>query len=1451
MDNIAIVGLGCLFPGAETPAQYWQNLLDQRDCTSPLSREELGVDPALYYHPTPGTADKINYHKNGHVRGFRFDPGGYRLPAEELAALDPLFHWTLYVAEQALRDAHQGEASDTLRSRCGLIIGNIGMPTHAGKRLLSGFYHQILTPYLQALMGRPEFRFGQPWKTDGLSELNLMTGSHNATIAAQALGLGGPCFSIDAACASALYAIQVASDYLHSGKADLMLAGSVCHADHIYIDHGFNVLQAFPRDGQSIPFDRRSEGLKAGEGAGLIALKRYADAVRDKDTIYGVIESIGLSNDGGAKHILVPDINGQLLALQRAYEGIDKQIDYLECHATGTPVGDQVELGSVEAFFGDAGRLPLVGANKGNIGHMLTASGMASILKVLLAIRHGVIPPTLGVEELVGTPKGQLGIEQVVRQTLPWPQQGRPKRAGINAFGFGGVNAHMVLREAVPHQQPAGDAAPLALAPMAIVGMGLSLAGTEAVPQFESTVRDGRHHLGPLPRTRWLGLEGREDVLKPRGFDAAPVGAYIETLDFDCKHFKLPPKVIGSHLLSHLFLMPVAERAFHDAGYPLDGRKRNIAVIVAGDVDYSCSRYQARNEVAWQLHDSLAQCGITLTPEQSAALETIAKDALFPEPYPEGITGGIGNVMASRIAAHLKLDGPAFSLGSHENASFKALELAQFMLSHRLVEAVIVAGGSFAGSLENVLWTQRRHPGLPVGEGAGAIVLKHEEAAVVAQDRIYAVMRGLAVAHECGRSTRFTPSADAVANAAAASLQQAACTPDDIDYVELSGGSQLQDNRTEIDGLDRVYGARTRATAVVAGSVSANYGHLASAQGMLGIIKTALCLYHRYLPPTAGLRAYPDWSACRALCTGPSAQEWARPPGGLRRAAVNSLGVDRAYAHLILQEPDDAQRRSARHPAPYQAQAGGLMTRVFTGRERTVAEMILSEANRALFGSSPQAPAAAASAALAEARVGPAAAAHDPLARQYLRAIRAQLRFLQVEQQFYRRMQGLIDAHAQAPGAGLPVPTLPLPVLQAVVAKPPAAPRRPVLLDETQLIELTDGSVAKVLGPDYAEADTYPIRTRMPSPPYLFVSRITAMSAQKGKLEPCFVEWECDLPEDAWFVADGRVGSFVSLESSHAMIVAFTYIGCDQLFKGQLRYRAVDSQTTVYSEMPKAGDVLRGRVNIKSFLKVGKNVLIAYEYLCYVGDRLCFKLEANSGFFLPRDIEKSKGIESKSHLKGPRPERPFVPPLRCTKQAFSSADIDALQNGDFERCFGPAYHRVRAGRLYAPAARMVDRVVSISADGGAFGLGEVVGERDIDPSHWAFKAHFKNDPVMPGTLLVEGCEQLVKFYLCYLGLYHQNDLVPHSLVNHHYSAKFRGEVKCEPETLRYRLTCKSIDRRERSDGQGLASLTLVFVAEILYRGQVIGLCDNLGAGFHSVQDSLPPSLKTVQPAIEV
>ncbi|MDR0217938.1 MAG: beta-ketoacyl synthase [Enterobacteriaceae bacterium] len=1432
-EPIAIIGIGCLFPGADTPEKYWQNLLQEKDCSSALSSRELSVDPACYYSPKAGQPDTINYVNNGHVRDFHFNGKGYHLPEAELNRLDPLFQWTLYAAEQALNDSGYRQHK-TLLQKTGLIMGNIGMPTHSTKQLMSPFYHKILQPYIQQLIGRPDFKFNSFWPQANHSDLNLMTGGHNATIAALALGLAGPRYCLDAACASALYAIKLGADYLLSHKADMMLVGSICHVDHIYIDHGFNILQVFPENGDSIPFDKASKGVKAGEGVGMVAIKRYADAVRDNDKIYGVIEAIGLSNDAGSKHLLVPDNQGQRIALERAYQGRSRDIDYIECHATGTHIGDQIELSTIESFFGESANIPLIGANKAVNGHMLTASGMGSLLKVLLAMQHNLIPATPRVNELVPTAKGQLNIEHIVRKARPWPVSDQPKCAGINAFGFGGVNGHMLITEDRPEQRAASVSRVAKhqpeTAPLAIVGIGVHLAHTEDNQTLDQAFQQGIQHFSALPETRWLGMEKRPDVLAMRGISQPPSGAYIEKFDVDCKKFKLPPNVVGAHLSCHLFLLSIAERAFLDAGYRLDGSKRNIAVIVTGGIDYSSLRYQARNEVSWQLKQSLKDCGIQLSEEDTVALQEIVKDSLFPKPYPEGITGGIGNIAASRLAAHLKLNGPAFTLYGEESSPFKALELAQFMLARQHVDAVMIAGSHFGGSLENVLWDHQSEQGNQnVGDGGGVIILRREQDAVSDNTPVYAVLEGMAGCYVSDHSLNFRTNAEAIASAARSGLNAAGCQPDQIGYIELYAGGKSGEIAAELSALGQVYDHKDRQTATAIGTLKANYGHVSASGGLLAIIKSALQLAQRYLP------VLPDYPQRRLLAQHAAGKfrlpeqttVWPAPVDAPRRAAISHLGIDRCYSHVILSEPQNGKR--ARPMPATVANQPGLKVTAYTAREKTVEEFILNPQTRARF-------------AAVAARFAPPSSLQIS---QFLRNAKTQLHYLQLEQTFYRLISQQFQSRLTQPPAQV------FPEPESVVKK------TPVIFDQQQLLELTDGSVAKVLGADYAEVDSYLIRTRMPSPPFMFVSRITALSAVKGQLAPCYIEWEYDIPDDAWYAVKGRIPSFVALESSHAMIVAFTVIGCDMMFKGQLCYRAVDCSTTIYSEMPKTGEVLRGRVNITSMVRVGGRLLANYEYLCYVGDRLVFRLVATSGFFNRKEIESAKEFDSRiyfakanaktDNVNGKQAQNLF---LRCDKTAFSEQDIAHVMKGDLAACFGihylPAGGQIRGG-LCSAETRMLSRILSVDRTGGAFGLGQIVGEFDIDPAHWAFRAHFKHDPVMPGTLLVEGSEQLMKFYLYYLGLHSLPELEAQTLTGYTTSAKFRGEVKCERSALQFRLTCKSIDvctgdactddtcmndaLADQKTGGQLQSVTLFFIAETLYRGNVVGVSDNMGVRY--------------------
>lgn len=291
--------------------------------------------------------------RGGLIRDFQFDPTGYRIPADFLAGLDAIFKWSLYVAKQALEDSGYLNRSEIL-AKSGVILGNLSSPTRLSQRLVTPIYRRTVESALRELLDQPDLELPR-LTPEQVSPFNFFTAGYPSTLIPQALGLSGTSFSLDAACASPLYAVQLACEYLISRKADLMLAGAVSCSDPFVTHIGFSLYRAYPSDGVGRPLDENSGGMITGEGAGMLALKRYSDAVRDGDKIYATILGVGLSNDGKGKHFLTPSSKGQMLAFERAYAdaAIDPQsIKYVECHATGTDLGDKTELSSMDAFLG-------------------------------------------------------------------------------------------------------------------------------------------------------------------------------------------------------------------------------------------------------------------------------------------------------------------------------------------------------------------------------------------------------------------------------------------------------------------------------------------------------------------------------------------------------------------------------------------------------------------------------------------------------------------------------------------------------------------------------------------------------------------------------------------------------------------------------------------------------------------------------------------------------------------------------------------------------------------------------------------------------------------------------------------------------------------------------------------------------------------------------------------
>lgn len=922
MSKYAIVGLSCLFPGAHSPAEFRRNLRSGADSRREGGEEVFGALPeARDLDPQHG----IYCRRGGFITGFDFDPSGYLVEPDRLARLDRIFHWSLHVAREALRDSGQAAAPQVL-TRTGLILGNYSFPTPASAQVSVALAQEAVLEGLRlaelpALGALPQ---AAPLiDRDALEPENLRVSGSPAGVAAAALGLGGPHYALDAACSSALYALKLACAHLAAGQADLMLAGGVCAPDPTLIHLSFCDLHAYPQDGFSQPFDSRSGGILTGQGAGMVAVKRLADAVRDGDRIHAVIDGIGLCNDGSGRHLLVPQADGQLRSYQLAYAeaGVDPAaIDYLECHATGTPIGDATEAESVAAFFGERGRVPLLGSVKGNIGHLLTVAGLSSLLKVILAMADGHIPPTVGVTQPVGSADGRVGDGVLVRAGRDWPQGEGPRRAAVSAFGFGGTNAHVVLSQPDPGDPAA--APPATPAALDVIGLGAHFGSLDSLDAFERAVHDGADALRPLPERRWRGLEqttGGSLADAGIGPESLPRGAFVDDVGIDPVDHKIPPADLRTYNLQHALATKVADEALHDAGFGRavpKGRTspppRRIAVVVAMETEPYTHARITRYSLGGFLRREFDRAGLQLTEEQRSALAAVGRDAVVDPIGANEVLSYIGNVMASRISSLWNLTGPSFTVSANGSGTVEVLGIAQLLLLDPGIEAVLVAAVDLAGSAENLLLRPdtvadggltfgEGSRGRRIGEGAGAVVVTRSGEARVP---VYARLESMAVRHSAPVDGAL-PQADAacLAQAAEAALAEAGVTAADIGYLEAhAGGTPIQD-RAELAALARVYPAGSGSVAL--GSAKAQIGDAGCAAAMAGLIRTVLGLHHGYLPGSTGWqRPAAELAgdfATSALYVPDASRPWLRSTKGSRRyAAVNVIGDGGAHGHLVL-----------------------------------------------------------------------------------------------------------------------------------------------------------------------------------------------------------------------------------------------------------------------------------------------------------------------------------------------------------------------------------------------------------------------------------------------------------------------------------------------------------------------------------------------------------------------
>ncbi|MCA1221037.1 type I polyketide synthase, partial [Streptomyces sp. 8L] len=742
-EPIAIVGRGCVLPDALDPDTFWDNIAAGRSSLSAVPDGRWRLPHRWAMGSVEDHQDRTWTDVGGYVTGFEsvFDPSGFRIAPERIMALDPLFHWVLHGARQALAEAGR----EGPLPRAGLVLGNLSYPTAAGSAFAEHVWLCAQRPAVRDALLRGERR-------ERPDARNRFSSGLPAHLAARALGLGAGAWALDAACASSLYAIKLACDRLHDGTADLMVAGAVNRVDNLFLHIGFCGLSAVSRTGRSRPFHRDADGLLHGEGAGFVALVRLSEARAARLPVLGVIRGIGLSNDGRGGGLLSPAEEGQARAMRLAYAAAGvapETVSLVECHATGTPVGDAVEARSMARVYAAADDTP-IGSAKSNVGHLLASAGAAGLLKVLGALRAGTRPASLGAERPISALRGT--PLRVLSAPEPWPGS---RRAAVSAFGFGGTNAHVIVDDA---RHAEGER----IFAVSVPGRSGPLPGrtgllprcTESQPDHPGPQPDRQESQPdrPGPQLDRPGREAREPAqalasgesaagsgspaAAGTGGDRTPVavvalgvrvgdGAGAEdfrravlggerrgpatAVSVDLAGLAFPPLALEQTLPQQLLVLEAAREAVQGVALP---RERTMVVVGMG-VETGVARAGAR----WRLPYWLEQAGRAVSTSARAS----AQDAFTPPMSAERVVGTLPNLVANRISTQLDLGGPGFAVSAEEASGPVALGLAARALRAGEADAALV--GAVDLSCEPVHRAALRELGRDTEPGDAAVVL--------------------------------------------------------------------------------------------------------------------------------------------------------------------------------------------------------------------------------------------------------------------------------------------------------------------------------------------------------------------------------------------------------------------------------------------------------------------------------------------------------------------------------------------------------------------------------------------------------------------------------------------------------------------------------------------------------------------------------------------------------
>ena len=783
LSKIAIVGIACRLPGASNVDEFWKMVCEGRTAIGPVPESRL--NRKLFYDPRKGVRNKTYTDLAALIDYPAVDRSRTPLPpnAEQIYDRVPLA--LCASVSDACRNAGWDPFQFPIRNT-GVYFGAtrpgdrseaIGLRLYSSEAFyelgrIDSFKSELESAQRDELISKLKVKFIRDLEDNEHNlthDMESPRASDASGLISRAFHLNGPYMVFNSACASSLHALSQAIMALQEHKIDAAIAGgaSYFHSDTLVL---FASSQSMTTN-RSCPFDEDADGMVVGEGNVVFILKRLEDAIRDKDDIKAVIAGYGIASDGKGKSLWAPRKEGQIEAMRRAYvSGLKPaEIDYIEGHATSTALGDATEMEALTAVFGGCHpdkKIP-IGSSKGNVGHTLECAGATGVLKAVLVLKNKYCPPVAGLKKL--SSKIQWDKVPVVASNEGHPLEkisdgDRPMRVGVNSFGIGGLDVHLVVEEwtgkavSAPATTPSVSKRTI---PIAIVGVGCIYPDAYSMKDYASLIAEGKNAIRLIPESRWNYLQ----ILEKREVESEyPVGqpeaGVIDKYVYDWKKNKIPPKQVANASPLQFMALDAVNEALADAGFDFSEEGRRRAGVVVGATFGGWFSDQL-NIVLWlPLMEECLRKELRARNVESAKINKIIDDfanavhkkmpALLDE------TGSFTpSALSSRITKSLDLHGGAVALESGLATSGMALCCCIDQLRVGMNDMMICVCGQqdfgpvgIDDAMSKGVWAKDgrvspfdvRANGFVQGEGVGVLILMRYDDAVKQGCKIHAVI---------------------------------------------------------------------------------------------------------------------------------------------------------------------------------------------------------------------------------------------------------------------------------------------------------------------------------------------------------------------------------------------------------------------------------------------------------------------------------------------------------------------------------------------------------------------------------------------------------------------------------------------------------------------------------------------------------------------------------------